>query len=72
MVIYNIVINNQTGLLSESRDSNGLANNIEKVLTDEELQRKLSDNCRYQAINNYSMEKFVRQYIQIFRSAIEK
>ena len=70
--VREIVINGETGLLSTSRDSDDLGKNIEKILTDEEQQRKFSANCRVHAINHFSMDKFVGDYIRLFRSALVK
>jgi glycosyltransferase involved in cell wall biosynthesis len=70
--IPEIVINGKTGLLSTSRDSNDLGKNIEKLLTDEEQHRILSANCRDYAVNEFSMDKYVNDYLRLFESAILK
>ena len=67
-----IVINGETGLLSTSRDSGDLGKNIEKMIIDEALHRKLSVNCRIHAVNHLSMDKFVDDYLRLFRSVLLK
>ena len=62
--VSEIVIDNATGLLSKSKDINALASNIERMLIDNELREKLSENCRNYVVNNFSMEKFVNSYIR--------
>lgn len=67
--VSEIVIDKTTGLLSESKDISAMAKNIEKVLTDDKLREKFSENCRNHVANNFSMENFVNSYIELFKNA---
>ncbi len=64
-----IVRDNETGLLSKSKDILALASNIERLLIDEKLRHKLSENSRNYVASNFSMEKFVHRYLEIFENA---
>ena len=64
--VSEIVINNKTGLLADSKDEKDLAENIQKLLTSNSLHNKMSVECRAYAIGNVSMDMFVNNYLELF------
>lgn len=67
--VSEIVIDNETGLLSRSKDITALSSNIERILIDNELRQELSENCRNYVVSNFSMDKFVNSYIELFENS---
>jgi glycosyltransferase involved in cell wall biosynthesis len=68
--VSEIVINNKTGLLADSKDERDLAENIQKLLTSNSLHNKMGVECRTYAAGNVSMEKFVNNYLELFRRTL--
>ena len=54
--IPDVVINNETGLLVEEHDIDGMANNMLRILQEEGLARKLGVAGRKRIIQNFSRE----------------
>jgi len=67
--VSEIVMDNETGLLSKSKDVGALAANVERLLTDDKLRHMLSENSRNYVASNFGMEKFVNRYLEIFKNA---
>ncbi|CAM5207944.1 N-acetyl-alpha-D-glucosaminyl L-malate synthase BshA OS=Ureibacillus acetophenoni OX=614649 GN=SAMN05877842_103307 PE=4 SV=1 [Ureibacillus acetophenoni] len=66
-----MVIPEVTGLLFEPKDSEGLFNNLNRLLTDEILARKLGDNSKKWGMTHWSFENGIRKLLQIYQEAIE-
>ncbi|AFM03998.1 glycosyltransferase [Bernardetia litoralis DSM 6794] len=60
------VIDNQTGLLSKIKDSVSLAENVEKVLFDEELRNKLVTNASLH-LQNFTKENTAKKTLEIYK-----
>jgi len=61
------VIHNQTGLLSKIKDAVSLAQNVEKVLFDEELRNKLIQNAT-KHLQNFTKENTAKKTLEIYYS----
>ncbi|WP_375559140.1 glycosyltransferase family 4 protein [Bernardetia sp. OM2101] len=61
------VINNQTGLLSKIKDSASLAENVEKVLNDDELRNKLIENAILH-LQNFTKEHTAKKTLEIYKN----
>lgn len=66
--VSEIVRDGRTGLLGRSKDPDGMAANIRKILVDRELQRTLSQACRETAMEEFSMDRFANEYLNVFRA----
>ncbi|WP_338814741.1 glycosyltransferase family 4 protein [Bernardetia sp. Wsw4-3y2] len=63
------VINNKTGLLSNIKDSFSLAENVEKVLFDEELRNKLIQNATIH-LQNFTKENTAKKTLEIYKNVV--
>ncbi len=61
------VINNKTGLLSKIKDSVSLAQNVEKVLYNEELRNKLIENATLH-LQNFMKENTAKKTLEIYKN----
>lgn len=59
------------GLLCPVGDYKCLATNINRLLTDEKLKRKLVDKAFTKAITEHSIEKVTRDYLNLFKNILE-
>ena len=69
--IPDIVRPNITGFLSKEGDPADLTMNIEKLLSDDNMRRSMSINCREVALREYSNDLQAEKYIEIYRSIIQ-
>jgi len=60
------------GILLNPKDSEVLGRALEKLLNDDELRKKFSENCRKRVLQNYTIEKFTDNYIKIYNKAIRR
>ncbi|MBF0542000.1 MAG: glycosyltransferase [Nitrospirae bacterium] len=67
-----VVINDQTGYLAIKNDFNDFNNGIIKLCQDEVLRRRLSENCRTNVIENFSLKVCADKYSQVFREVLNK
>ncbi len=63
------VIDNKTGLLSKIKDSISLAQNVEKVLKNEELRGKLIRNASLH-LQNFTKENTAKKTLEIYKSVL--
>jgi glycosyltransferase involved in cell wall biosynthesis len=70
--IPEIVIHEQTGLLAGVKDSKALADNILRLVNDNELKEKLVVNAKQQVIKDYSKEHTCEKTIAVYREIISK
>lgn len=66
--IPEIITDNVTGLLSDSREPESLARSIESILNEENLYAKLSANAFLNAQKNYSLEAYQKKWNEMFHS----
>ena len=60
------------GILVEHKDAKALGKVLEKVIDDEKMREKFAQNCRERALKNYSIDKFVGNYITLYEDLIRK
>jgi glycosyltransferase involved in cell wall biosynthesis len=58
------------GILVSPKDSEALGKALEKLLNNDELRRKFSENCRKRVLQNYTIDKFTDKYIKIYNNAL--
>ena len=62
-----VVEHQKTGFLAEAFSIEEFAQCISSVLTDQDLNRRMSDEARKRAVNTWSPTVVVPQYVEIFR-----
>ncbi len=58
------------GILVNSKDTKALGRTLEKLLNDDELRKKFSENCRKRVLQNYTIEKFTDNYIKVYNNTL--
>ena len=66
-----VVINNKTGLVVAPKDSNSIANAIEKLHKDEKLRKKLAKNGQQHALSYFTFEKMIDTTNSVYQSLID-
>jgi glycosyltransferase involved in cell wall biosynthesis len=61
-----------TGYLAQPEDAQDLAKGIVKLLEDQSLREKMSQNCRAIAIKEYSLELQVKRYLNLYHQVLIK
>jgi glycosyltransferase involved in cell wall biosynthesis len=69
--LLSVVVHEETGYLATPFDSDDLAQGIAWVLADSERYNKLSEKARDRAVRLWSPEVVVKQYVEVYESAIE-
>ena len=64
-------VNEDCGILVEPRDAKALGMAITRLLQDDVLREKMSENSRARAVAEYSISKFRDRYINVYNRAIE-
>lgn len=65
-----IVENNESALLIPAKDPGALASAIVRVLTDQNLSARLTNNSAVLIANQFTPEKYVRALVEIYREVI--
>ena len=60
------------GILVNSKNTKALGRALEKLLNDDELRKKFSENCRKRVLQNYTIEKFTDNYIKVYNKALRR
>ena len=60
------------GIMVNPKDTKALGRALEKLLNDDELRKKFSENCRKRALQNYTIEKFTDNYIEVYNKALRR
>jgi glycosyltransferase involved in cell wall biosynthesis len=58
------------GITVKPKDTAALSRVLEKLLNDDELRKKFSENCRKRVLQNYDIEKFTNNYIKVYNNAL--
>lgn len=66
--IPELIINQETGLLSDERDIEGLYLNLKRVIEDDLLREKMIINGRKKVENEYNINKLNKKLISIFEN----
>jgi glycosyltransferase involved in cell wall biosynthesis len=61
-----------TGYLAKSGDDREFATGIVEVLEDDQTRLRMSQQCRTFAVENYSLEKQVRGYMELYEQLLRK
>ena len=64
------VINGQTGLLVSRRDARAFAEAMVILASDSSLRRKLGENGREHVAENFSMDRMIERYAEVFGIAL--
>lgn len=59
-------VNGVTGFCVEPKDSAALSDAIKKILTDENMRIKMSQNARQLVMNNYTLKETTNRFINLF------
>jgi glycosyltransferase involved in cell wall biosynthesis len=60
------MVDGETGFLSEEADFKGMADNIEKLIVDPELRKKMAVNARKFVVEHYSLENSKEKFRIIY------
>ena len=60
------------GILVNPKDSEALCRVLEKLLNDDKLRKKFSENCIKRVLQNYTIEKFTDNYIKVYNEIIRR
>ena len=66
-----LVKNNETGLLVDSDNPTELANAINKILSDQELAQKFSDNAYNFVLKNMTWKSVLPKYVEFYKRLLE-
>ncbi len=64
--IHDIVLHDKTGLLFDSGDVKGLARNLSLLIESKEKRMSLAENAKKFVHKNYSLEKMVSSYMEVY------
>jgi len=60
------------GIMVKPKDCKALAGAIEKLLNDDNLRKKFSENCRKRVLQNYTIDKFTDSYIKVYDKVLRR
>lgn len=60
------------GILVESKDIKALGKAMGRLLTNGEMRRNFSENCRKRVLQNYSISKFSDNYIRLYNKVLKE
>lgn len=67
-----LIQHNENGLLFKDGDIEGLKNAIHSIISDEKLSKRLAENGKKTAHENFSINKTIENYEQFFYDLLEK
>lgn len=56
----------------KSKDAKTLGEAMGNLLNNDEMRKKFSENCRKRALQNYSIDRFVDNYIEFYNKVIKE
>ncbi len=66
-----LVIDNETGFLIENKDKEQLTDRLEKLISNNELRKKMGDKGQERIKNTFSLESFVEKHEEIIEKFIK-
>lgn len=60
------------GIMVKSKDIEALGKAMERLLTNDEMRRNFGENCRKRVLQNYSIEKFIDNYMEVYNKALRR
>jgi len=70
--VRDVVIHNETGLLSPSGDAESFSHNLSGLLRDERLRRRLGENARAFAARKFSKERLIKETELLYDRELKK
>ena len=70
--IPEVVTDGESGFLSDIGDVSKMSSDVLRLLTHEDLRHRLGKKGREQAIQRYSTEKIIPQYIEFYETVLER
>jgi colanic acid/amylovoran biosynthesis glycosyltransferase len=64
------MVDGETGFLSEEKDIKGMADNIEKLIVNQELRKKMSNNARNFVVEHYSLKSSAAKMQNIYQKLL--
>lgn len=65
-------VTDDCGIIIEPKDTKPLWEALKELLHNDELRSELGKNCRQRVLENYTIDKFVNNYIDIYYKALRK
>jgi len=59
------------GIMVKSKDIRALGEAMGKLLNNDEMRKKFSENCRKRVLQNYTIKQFVDNYIKIYNESLK-
>jgi glycosyltransferase involved in cell wall biosynthesis len=69
--IPEVVTEGETGYLSDVGDTRKMADDVMKLLADEDMRRAFGEKGREQAIQRYGSDKIIPQYISFYEKVLD-
>lgn len=69
--IVDVVKHEVNGLLVNQKDPKSIADAIERIISDEQLQKRIIENSK-ETVKEFSPQEIARQYFNIFQSLVNK
>lgn len=69
--IPDMIDNNQNGILAKLKSSAELAEGIFRILSDDELRKRMSEESRKKVLINFNTELVVKKYKELYNNLIE-
>jgi len=60
------------GIMVKSKDMKALGKAMERLLNNDEMRKKFSENCRKRVLQNYSISKFTDNYIELYNEVLKE
>jgi N-acetyl-alpha-D-glucosaminyl L-malate synthase BshA len=70
--IPEVVIDGETGFLSDIGDVQDMAKNVLKIINDSALAKKLGENARKRVLDNFSYDKLIEEYEKYYLYTLSK